>query len=145
VSRGAILEYAEGTGRDDVRLFIAISTPWGGAESAEQSSESPIELPPSFADMRPTGEFLHRLFYDDEGATRVRPLPEGVEFHMLFGFHMTRAAERANDGSVTVASQARLEVQEQAATIRAFDRSHVGILGSPEAVARVNRLLAERF
>lgn len=145
VARGAILEYVEGTGRDDVRLLITVSTPWGGAASAEESGESPVELPLSFVDMRPSGGFLRWLFYTDEHATRVRPLPEGVEFHMLFGFHMDGLSSTANDGTVTVASETRLQAQEQASTVRALDQTHVGILRSPEAIARIDRLLAERF
>lgn len=145
VARGAILDYAEETERDDVRLFVTISTPWGGAEGAERASRAPIELPPSFADMKPSSDYLRGLFYEagDENAARL--LPEEVEFHMLLGFRMRRRASRADDGSVSVASQARREAQEQAETIRALDFGHVDILDSPEARERLNLLLAERF
>jgi pimeloyl-ACP methyl ester carboxylesterase len=145
VARGALLEYARESGRQDVRLLVTLSTPWGGAESAERSEGVGIELPPAIADMRPSSEYLRWLFYRDEQRALPRPLPEGVEFHMLFGFRMAGASSTASDGSVTLASQARLEAQEQAATIRALDRRHVEILSSAEAIARVNRLLAERF
>jgi pimeloyl-ACP methyl ester carboxylesterase len=145
VARGAILEYARETDRDDVRLLVTLSTPWGGSESAARSANSRVELPPAIADMRPTSDFLRWLFYQDEQATEPRRLPEQVEFHMLFGFRMNGSSSQANDGSVTVASQARLEAQEQAASVRAFDRRHVEILGSEEPVTRVNQLLAERF
>jgi hypothetical protein len=45
----------------------------------------------------------------------------------------------------SVASQARIEVQGQAETIRALDYGHVPILYSDEAVERVNMLLDKRF
>ena len=62
---------------------------------------------------------------------------------MMWGFK--GSGSPCNDGSVSCASQARSEVQEQARTIRAWDYGHVEILHSPEAVARVNLLLQERF
>jgi hypothetical protein len=145
VARGAILDYAEETRRDDVRLFVTISTPWGGAEGAGRASRAPIELPPSFADMKPSSDYLRRLFYETGDESTARLLPEEVEFHMLLDFRMRRSASRADDGSVSVASQARLEAQVQAETIRALDFGHVDILESPEARERLNHLLAERF
>lgn len=145
VARGAILEYAEGTGRDDVRLFVSISTPWGGAEGAEKSTRAPIELPPSFADMRPGSEYLQWLFYRDADGGGRRALPRPTAFHLLFGFRMGGSSARANDGSVTVASQMRREAQEEAASIRGYDRGHVEMLGGRDVLARVNQLLAERF
>ena len=95
--------------------------------------------------MNPESEYLRWLFYEGEGRTTRRVLPPKLEFHMMFGFRMRNASSTANDGSVSVTSQARLEAQEQAVTIRAFDHGHVEILRSEEAVARVNRLLAGRF
>jgi hypothetical protein len=98
-----------------------------------------------FSDMKPSSDFLRRLFYEEGESDAVRPLPEEVEFHMLLGFRMARRARRADDGSVSVASQARLEAQAQAATIRALDRAHVEILRAPETRERLNHLLAQRF
>ena len=71
--------------------------------------------------------------------------PDEVAFHLLFGFRMKARSGTANDGTVSVASQARLEAQEQAVSVRAFDAGHLEILSSPEVIARVNRLLGERF
>jgi hypothetical protein len=68
-----------------------------------------------------------------------------VVFHLLLGFRMKGSSATANDGTVSVASQARLEAQEQAASVRAFDSGHTEILSSPEVIAHVNRLLGERF
>lgn len=143
VSRGAILKYADEMERHDVRLFITLATPWGGHVSAERAADAPIALPLSFRDMNPASDYLRWLFYGDDG--RVRELPEGTAFHLLLGFHMKASSGTANDGTASVASQARLEAQEQAASVRALDVGHVEILSSPEALAHVNRLLAQRF
>lgn len=145
VARGALFKYWDETGEPDVKLFVTLSTPWGGATSAESADRAPIELPPVFADMAPDSDYLRWLFYRDEAGRVPKPLPRGVVHHLMFGFHMSGRGRTAADGSVTVASQARLEAQEQAASVRAFDRGHVEILSAPEAVERVNRLLAETF
>jgi hypothetical protein len=64
---------------------------------------------------------------------------------MILGFQMQRRGGTSGDGTVSVASQARLEAQEQARTVRALDYGHTQILRSPEVVERVNGLLAQRF
>ena len=58
---------------------------------------------------------------------------------------MKALATIANDGNVSVASQARLEAQSQAVSVRALDVDHQDILTSPDTIERVNELLAERF
>jgi len=145
VSRAAILDYARETERDDVRLFVTISTPWGGQASAAGAAGARVELPPSFQDMSPTSEFLRGLFYEDEARRTPRALPRSVEFHMLFGYRMRSRSSTANDGTVTVASQTQPEAQQQASTMRALDAGHVDILEHTETLTRVNQLLAKRF
>lgn len=145
VSRAAILEYERETEREDVRLFVTISTPWGGQASAAGAAGSRVELPPSFQDMSPTSDFLRQLFWEDEAQRSPRWLGSSVEFHMLFGYRMRSRSRTANDGVVTVASQTRPEAQAQARTMRALDAGHVEILESEETFARVMQLLGERF
>ena len=145
VSRGAILKYEDQTNRDDIGLFISISTPWAGDVKAKGAEDAPIELPASFKDMSPSSDYLRWVFYEDEVREIVRLLPGEVDYHMILSFRMSSSNDVANDGSVTVASQARVEAQEQALTIRAWDYGHVDILHSREAVARVKLLLDNRF
>jgi pimeloyl-ACP methyl ester carboxylesterase len=140
VSRGAILKHAHPM-EDRIRLFITLATPWGGGAAPREAAFSTM-LPPSFEDMSPSSDYLRRLFYADDG--RARALPDETSFHLLIGFRMKVLATFANDGRVSVSSQARLEAQEQAASVRALDVSHTDILTSPDAIARVNELLEER-
>jgi pimeloyl-ACP methyl ester carboxylesterase len=139
VGRDAIIKHAQPSAEDPVRLFITLATPWGGVERARTS---PITLP-ALQDMAPSSDFLRRLFHSDDG--RARSLPDGVSFHLLMGFRIQVLATIANDGSVSVASQARLEAQKQGVSVRALDVGHDDILTSPDAIGRVNELLAERF
>ena len=145
VSRGAILKYRESTRRDDIRLLLSISTPWGGDVDAAGVKDAPIELPESLADMSPSSDYLRWIFFQDEDREIVNALSTRVEFHMMMGFRMRRSGKVANDGSVTLSSQARVEAMEEASSIRAWDYDHWEILKSPEAIERMNRLLEHRF
>jgi pimeloyl-ACP methyl ester carboxylesterase len=145
VAQGAIFKYKEETHRDDVRFFVSIATPWGGDVKSRGIEGARIELPASFKDMNPSSDYLNWIFYRNIDRKLRRSLPEAVEYHMIFGFRMAGSSSVANDGTVSVASQARIEAQEQAVTIRAMDYGHVDILHSPEVVARLNYLLDHRF
>ena len=140
VALDAIFKHAQPMEEDPVRLLITLATPWGGVGRA---SAAPIWLLPTLEDIAPSSDFLRRLFHSDDG--RVRSLPDEVSFHLLIGFRMDVLATYANDGSVSVASQARLEAQNQAGSVRAIDVDHTDILTSPDAIGRMNELLAERF
>jgi pimeloyl-ACP methyl ester carboxylesterase len=109
VSRGAILKYANEMGRDDVRALVTLATPWGGAGAAQNAASAPVELPPSFQDMAPASGYLRWLFYAEDGTRRS--LPEEVDVHLILAFGMRSRSSTANDGTVSVASQARLEAQ----------------------------------
>ena len=71
--------------------------------------------------------------------------PETVIRWHRKSFCRTRSNRLSNDGSVTVASQARVEAQEQTLSIRAWDYGHVDIRHSPEVVERMNLLLDDHF
>jgi hypothetical protein len=143
VSRGAILKVASESRRDYVRLFISISTPWGGDAHARGAENAAVELPASFQDTNPPSQYLHWLFYQDADGRAPKPLPRGVAYHMIFGFGGSGGA--CNDGRVSCASEAFYPNQEQARSVLALDYAHAAVLHGPETVARINRLLAERF
>ncbi len=143
VSRSAIYEYAADTERDEVRLFVSISTPWGGDLRARRTEGARIALPESFRDMSPSSSFLRRLFYEDEERQRLRALPRRVDYHLIFGF--SGRGTPCNDGSVSCTSQALEEAQEQALSVRAWNYGHVEILHSQQAARRVKLLLEGRF
>jgi hypothetical protein len=94
--------------------------------------------------MSPSSDYLQWVFYREDGST-ARSLPKGTKYHLLFGFRMAKSAALANDGTVSLASQLRPVVQEQAITQRGYDYGHTDILHAPEVVERVNLLLEQRF
>ncbi len=119
-----------------VKLFISISTPWGGESLARMGVRlSPVVIP-AWNDLCPHGRFLKALF--------AKPLPPGIDYYLLFSHRGGRGIVRPNnDGAVTLASQLRPEAQAEAKRIFGFDESHTGILSSPEVLARYDALLLE--
>lgn len=143
VSRGAILKYADQTGRDDIELFISIDSPFGGDVKAKSTENAPIALPASFSDMDPSSAYLTWVYYQDPDRKVFKPLPEPARHHMIIGYR--GSGSPYNDGTVTVASQAQVDLQEHAASIRIWEFSHVGTLSQDRTIERVNRLLDDAF
>jgi hypothetical protein len=128
-----------------VTLFVSIATPWGGQADARLAWLAPagLDLPPSFRDIAPGSSFIEGLFFEDPDTRRVRRrLPPEVSYHLVYGFRRAeRSAGPSADGVVELSSGARLEVQEEARSQRAFDHAHAEILRAPELVAYLNEIL----
>lgn len=113
-----------------VKLFISISTPWGGEELA---SLAPPGLP-NWNDMRPEGALLSSLF--------ERKLPLGIDYYLFFGYKGGRSLVRPlNDGTVTLKSELEMSAQAEAQRVYGFDENHTSILRSPTVAAVLNDLL----
>ncbi|HEX5068416.1 MAG TPA: hypothetical protein VFY49_20005 [Myxococcota bacterium] len=147
VSRSFILKHYRQTGRDDIPLFVAISSPWGGSEGAENVGRAPNGITVfSWLDMSPSSDFLRGLFHQAPDYQRPRSLPDHTAFHMIFGFNRrSRSWGPSGDRVLSVASMARPEAVAAARSILPLNDTHVGILKDETAIARVNGLLAEVF
>lgn len=116
------------------RLFVSISTPWGGEPGAELGVRHSPAVVPSWHDMRPEGPFMAALFQ--------RPLPEATEHVLLFGHKGGYSLMRPNnDGTVTLTSQLRPEAQAGARRVIGFDEDHMSILASPQLARSLASLL----
>lgn len=116
------------------RLFVSISTPWGGEPAAETGVRHSPAVVPSWHDLRPEGPFMAGLFQ--------RPLPAGTEHVLLFGHRGGYSLMRPNtDGTVTLASQLRPEAQAGAVRVMGFDDDHMSILASPQVAQVVHAWL----
>lgn len=114
-----------------VRLFVSISTPWGGEELAKLA---PAGIP-VWDDMRPEGTFLASLFQ--------RKLPPEIDYYLFFGYKGNRSLLRPeNDGAVTLKSELSVAAQAEARRVYGFDESHVSILSSYDVVSAFNGLLS---
>jgi pimeloyl-ACP methyl ester carboxylesterase len=144
VSRAAIQKIYESTGREDVDVFVSISTPWGGDELAGKAVDHDSAVVPSWRDMAPDSPFLTGLFYADSPNVRVRRLvPVHVTCYLVFTYlRNSHAPGASGDGVVTVASQLRPEAQDEATRIFGFDEDHASVLSSPQVAATLNDLFA---
>jgi pimeloyl-ACP methyl ester carboxylesterase len=143
VSRGFVLQHHDTSGRDAVRMFVTISSPLGGMESAgEGVATSPIVVR-SWYGLAPGSPYLEGLFYSDpDRRSTRRRLPEQTAYYMLFGFK-GGGLSGSSDGTVPVASQLRAEAQEEARSLRGYDEDHTSILRSPAVTTRLNEILNE--
>jgi pimeloyl-ACP methyl ester carboxylesterase len=136
VARAAILDYEQRTGRDDIRLFVTISTPFGGDARAAEGLEMPefLPMPPSFRDMASSSAFLAGLFFEDpETRRQPRRLPPHVAHHLLFGYD-NGGSGVSGDGVLTLETMLPAAVQAEARSWRAVNADHTGILRDPAAL-----------
>lgn len=135
VARAWLMAHAERGSTADIGMFVSISTPWLGHESARQGVDHSPVVVPVWRDMAAGSEFLEQLFTDsDQGAQ--------AELHLLFSYRSDGWISReAGDGVATLASMLAPEVQMQADSVYGVDAGHVSILESPEALEHIGRIL----
>jgi pimeloyl-ACP methyl ester carboxylesterase len=137
VSRGFILRNALTARADRMPLYVTLSTPWAGHKAAELGVKYAPAVVRVWTDMVPGSEYLERLY--------TRALPKGMAHHLIFTFKRSGSSSESNDGSVTVASQLRLQAQREAARIYGFDDTHEGVLRDAAVSTLVNDLLAQSY
>lgn len=124
-----------GTGFPYVKLFVSISTPWGGESLAALGVHGLPASVPVWHDLQPGSRFMLTLF--------ERKLPPGTEYYLLFGHRRGGAAFRPNnDGTVTLASQLAPAAQAEARMVFGYDETHDSILYAAPVRAQLNALLA---
>lgn len=137
VARDFILHHAKQVVDDPVRLFVSISTPWGGMASAESGVEKSPYVVPSWRDVASNSDFLAQLFFSDPGANTLhRALPERVGFYMMFG---------VLDETVPIRSLIRWEALRDARERWPLPYDHTKILRGPEASQLLGEILAREL
>jgi pimeloyl-ACP methyl ester carboxylesterase len=138
VSRGFILRHALTSSTGTIPLFVSMSTPWEGLDSAAFGvNYSPVVVD-VWRDCAPGSEYLQSLF--------AVPLPQGTQFHLMFAFRRKSTSfGESGDQTITVASALGSGAQRDAARIYGFNDSHDGILDDPATSALLDNLLAETF
>ncbi|MEB2343998.1 MAG: alpha/beta hydrolase [Deltaproteobacteria bacterium] len=144
VARAFVFEHAALVSQDPVRLLVTLSTPWSGQGSAAHAARAArrgLPMAPSWLDVAPKSAFLEALFHL---GGQPRRLPDGVAFHLLFGYQRRqRRPGPSSDGVIALTSQLRLEAQHEASSLLGVDAGHAAILHSPAAIERVNEILAK--
>ena len=134
VARGFILQNINDDQQDYIRLFISISTPWGGHRMAEKGVEQAPTAVPSWYDMVPGSPYIDAIF--------AQKLPDSLPYYLMFSHSGEHSRTmRNNDGSVELASELDYRAQAEAERIFGYDETHVGILSSKRVLEAVNLLL----
>jgi pimeloyl-ACP methyl ester carboxylesterase len=135
VTRSFIMDFGERF--PFVRLFLSISTPWGGDKLAELGvQQSPVVIP-CWQDLQPAGRLLSSLY--------SRRMPEGIDFYLFFGHKGDRNPFRSNnDGTISLASLLDLRSQSDAKMIIGFNEDHDSILCSKEVQIKYNAILNQK-
>ncbi|WP_186948206.1 lipase family alpha/beta hydrolase [Undibacterium hunanense] len=118
------------------KLFVSLSTPWGGDTMADNGVRYSPVVVPSWNDMQSKGRFVQTLFQ--------KPLPPDLDYYLFFGhggsYSLLHSAN--TDGSITLASELRADAQADARMVKGFNESHIGILSSPEVFRQYTAVLA---
>ncbi len=132
VSRSAIIE--KDNFHHALKLFVSISTPWGGEARAKTGVDNSPAVIPSWKDVVPDSEFIQRMF-----ATKIDP---SIHYYLFFGHKGGGSLFRPNnDNTVTLESMLDLRAQADALKVSGLNEDHVSILSSPEMMVQFKSIL----
>jgi len=138
VSRSTINHLSKMKYPGSIKLFVSISTPWGGHSAAAQGIKLAPAVVPAWYDMAPDSPFIASL--------HETPLPNGTDFYLIFS-HKSRSGMSSlfkggnNDGVVTLRSQLSLPAQKAAIKTYGLFEDHVLILSSKTTSDTLNDFL----
>jgi pimeloyl-ACP methyl ester carboxylesterase len=133
VSRSAILEKNNFT--DSIKLFVSISSPWGGEQRAKTGVAKSPAVIPSWKDVEPDSPFIKRIF--------AGKIDASIRYYLFFGHKGGGSLFRQNnDNTVTLESMLDPRAQADALKVTGLNEDHVSILSSPEMMRHFQAVLA---
>jgi len=114
-----------------LKMYISLSSPYGGIEEAREGMKSAPAMVPCWIDVASGSEFLNRIYQSE--------LPQDVPFHMFFGYRNKSGI--SSDGTITLRSQLDSRVYLKAIRTYGFDATHVGILNDEAVRKTFNEIL----
>ncbi|PKN18188.1 MAG: hypothetical protein CVU71_11780 [Deltaproteobacteria bacterium HGW-Deltaproteobacteria-6] len=134
VSRSVIIA-REDNYYDAIKLFVSISTPWGGEQRAKTGVQNSPAVIPSWKDMDPESIYIKRVL--------SAKLDSSIRYYLFFGHKGGGSLFRQNnDNTVTLESMLDLRAQAEALKTTGLNEDHVSILSSPEMIAQFKAVLA---
>lgn len=135
VARSALHRLASPRAPAYLKMYISLSTPYGGHDAAKAAAEHAPEMVPSWQDLVPGSLFLRTV--------AAAPLPENMPFFLVFSYGNPSRLQYGpiTDGVVTVRSELDLPVQLQATRSYGFDETHTGILEDAAVRDLFNQLI----
>ena len=133
VSRPAMIE--KDAYQDAIKLFVSISTPWGGEARAKTGVEKSPAVIPCWKDVAPDSDYIKSVF-----AVKIDP---SIHYYLFFGHKGNGSLFRPNnDNTVTLESILDMRAQADALKVMGFNEDHVSILSSPEVMTQFKAILA---
>ena len=114
-----------------LKMYISMSSPYGGVDDANEGLKTAPVIVPSWRDVATESIFLKRIYQHD--------LPNDVPFHMFFGYRNKSGI--SSDGTITLRSQLDYRIHLKAVKTYGFDATHVGILNDKDVRHEFYRLL----
>jgi pimeloyl-ACP methyl ester carboxylesterase len=118
------------------RVFISISSPFGGVDTAQYAERLPRH-PPAWDDLARNSAFMHKV--------QSTSFPSDVRFYLVFS---ARSSARwmstlgNNDGVLTLDSMVATPVTEAATDVFGFYEDHTSILQAARVLSRIQGVLA---
>jgi len=138
VSRSFINKYDSEGKFDFLKLYISISTPYGGNEVSRLGVEySPAHIS-TWEDVAVGSEFLKRLY--------IKKMPPKIRFFLFFGYAGdSRISKDLDDGIISLKSQLDPKAKAEAVLTCGFDEDHVSILSSNKMLEKYNKILLGEY
>jgi hypothetical protein len=134
--RSFINQYVSENHQYTIKIFISLSTPWGGIQRADLAPKNPklFNYPACWKDLASDSIFIETLFN--------KKLPCDVLYSLFFGYRGDKLLlSGADDGTVALKSQLDCRAQSEAIRCYGFNEDHVSILLSGEAIRQFNEML----
>lgn len=134
VVRSFILQNIYNEENDYIKLFVSMSSPFGGLKIAQKGVDHAPVAVPSWHDLVPNSPFIEQIF--------KQSLNSKLEYYLFFS-HKGNCSMFMdnNDGTVTLRSQLDSRAQEDAIKVYGFDEGHVAILSSPVVFQKYNEIV----
>lgn len=121
-----------------LRLFVAMSSPWGGIGLAEHAGQVPRH-PPCWDDLAATSPFIRRI--------NANPFPATVPFYVFFGARggSSILSTGSSDGVVALSASVDAPITKSARDVFGFYEDHNSILAAPIVYQRLASVLAQEM
>jgi pimeloyl-ACP methyl ester carboxylesterase len=134
--RSFINQYVSDNHPYTIKIFISLSTPWGGIDRAKLAPKNPtfFNYPACWKDLASGSTFIESLFR--------KKLPCDVIYVLFFGYRGDKLIlSGADDGTVALKSQLDYRAQSEAIRCFGFNEDHISILFTEEVLRRYKKML----
>ncbi|MDH4318029.1 MAG: alpha/beta hydrolase [Desulfobulbaceae bacterium] len=137
VVRDAINRYMADRRADYLKLFISISTPFGGNDLAGLGLANLPIVVESWKDIDSESLFIKYLFR--------RQMPPSAEYYLFFGFRNMKPIKLGYNGDECLSIKSMLDprAQNEATKVFGFDETHTSILNSQPVLFQLKKILSK--